>query len=57
MSCRTLIQCKLFLQPYRTTPLIQPGAKPRPDLLNQKVIGVGRSRKPASFRPFDEQVS
>jgi len=39
-------------QPYRTTPLIFPGAKPRPDLVNNKLTG---KPKPIVYRPIDEK--
>jgi len=39
-------------QPYRTTPLIFPGAKSRPDLVNNKLTG---KVKPIVTRPIDEK--
>ncbi|CAG7726841.1 unnamed protein product [Allacma fusca] len=39
-------------QPYRTTQLVFPGVKPRPDLVNNKISGTGR---PTVYRPLDER--
>jgi len=39
-------------QPYRTTQLIFPGGKPRPDLVNNKLTGKA---KPIVYRPIDEK--
>jgi len=40
-------------QPYRTTPLICPNPKPRPDLVNNKL--TGKALKPTVYRPVDQR--